>query len=105
MQKTAQYEERLKTRLAELNKRLVDVEHALDEPKDCDSEERAVESENDELLEGLGNAGLAEIKAIEAALGRVAQGEYGACVTCGNDISSERLDLIPHAAQCRNCAT
>jgi RNA polymerase-binding transcription factor DksA len=42
---------------------------------------------------------------IEAALGRIAHGDYGICVACGNPISEERLDVLPQTPKCRNCAT
>jgi len=55
-------------------------------------------------MESLGNSGLAELRQIEAALGRVEDGSYGICVACGEDISTERLDVVPHAPRCRKCA-
>jgi len=94
----------LKRRLAELTGRIESVEEALDQPADPDFEENAVEREGDEVLEGLGAASLAEIRQIRAALDRLAKGEYGVCVACGEPISDERLAAIPHAARCRNCA-
>lgn len=100
----SKYEARLRKRLGELNNRLAGVEKALDQPVDPDSEERAVEREGDEVLEGLGQAGLMEIRMIEAALARVADGSFGDCVACGEPIAEERLDAVPHAARCRNCA-
>lgn len=98
------FETRLRRRLDELNHRVEGVEKALDQPGDPDSEERAVEREGDEVLEGLGHAGVLEIRMIEAALGRIADGSFGDCVACGEPISEERLDAVPHAARCRNCA-
>lgn len=97
------YEQRLRTRLRELKERLSEVEAELDEPSNADAEERASEREGDEVLEGLGNAGLAEIRMIEAALDRIAKGTYGDCVACGEPISKERLEAVPHAARCRSC--
>jgi RNA polymerase-binding transcription factor DksA len=32
------------------------------------------------------------------------KGEYGICVACGDPISEERLDVLPHTPKCRNCA-
>ncbi len=93
----------LRNRLKELTQRLSEVETELDKPADPDVEERAVEREGDEVLEGLGNAGLKEIRMIEAALERVEEGTFGFCVACGEPISQERLTLVPHAARCRNC--
>ncbi|MGI9371502.1 MAG: TraR/DksA family transcriptional regulator [Hyphomicrobiales bacterium] len=91
-------------RLDELGHRLEDIEHELDEPMNEDSEERATEREGDEVLETLGNTGLQEIRLLAAALKRIEKGTYGECMTCGNEILSERLELVPHATQCRNCA-
>ena len=104
MKDVSYYEQRLRGRLDELNARLSGVEAELDQPQNADSEERASERESDEVLEGLGNAGLAEIRMIEAALDRIANGTYGECVACGEPISEERLEAVPHAARCRNCA-
>lgn len=70
----SQFETRLRTRLLELNERLSDVEAELEQKADADVEERATEREGDEVLEGLGNAGLLEVRMIEAALGRIADG-------------------------------
>ncbi len=98
------YESRLKDRLNELTHRLEEIEEDLDEPADQDAEERATEREGDEVLESLGQAGLAEIKMIQSALTRIEDREYGECVSCGEPISTERLDVVPHTPLCRNCA-
>ncbi|HUV33247.1 MAG TPA: TraR/DksA C4-type zinc finger protein [Devosiaceae bacterium] len=100
----SKYEARLKGRLRELNARLSGVEAQLDQPVDADFEERATEREGDEVLEGLGNAGLSEIRMIQAALGRIEDGTFGDCVACGEPISDARLNAVPHAARCKNCA-
>lgn len=97
------YKKRLLNRLAELDGRLTGIEAELDEPAPADFEERATEREGDEVLESLGQAGLAEIRQIRAALDRIENGTYGVCGVCGEDISKERLDVVPHAAVCRDC--
>ena len=43
------------------------------------------------------------LKSIEAALGRIEDGTFGACETCGQPISEERLEAIPYATQCIDC--
>ncbi|MBF9030513.1 TraR/DksA family transcriptional regulator [Rhodobacterales bacterium HKCCE3408] len=101
---TATPKTRLETRLTELRTRLKLLEHSLDQPMDRDVEERSVEREDDEMLEELGQAGLQEIEAIEAALARIEDGTYGICVSCGEQISPERLEAVPYAALCRTCA-
>lgn len=97
------HEGRLLARRDELTRRLGKIETDLDSTPNPDSEERATERENDEVLEGLGLQGQMELKAIDAALKRLADGTYGTCVRCGNPISAERLEAVPHAALCRDC--
>ena len=41
---------------------------------------------------------------IDQALKRIEDGTYGICVSCGEEISEERLDVVPHAPRCRHCA-
>lgn len=104
MPDTAHYKQRLLDRLKELDSRLHSIEHTLEEPGPADTEDRATEREEDEVLEGLGNAGLDEITGIKHALVRIDNGTYGVCTACEENISEERLDLIPHTPMCRNCA-
>jgi RNA polymerase-binding transcription factor DksA len=101
---TARFKKLMLKRLDELGHRLEDIEHELDEPKNDNTSERATEREADEVLEQLGNSGLTEIRLITAALRRIDKGSYGECLTCGEKISAERLEVVPHATQCRNCA-
>lgn len=103
-ERAATYEPRLRERLAELEERLRQIESELERPGSADDEERAIEREGDEVAEDLGRAGLEEIRMIRAALKRIEKGEYGYCVNCGEEIAEARLDLVPHAARCRDCA-
>ncbi len=41
---------------------------------------------------------------IQAALIRLGEGEFGYCLTCGEDIATKRLDLDPTALTCVACA-
>ena len=45
-----------------------------------------------------------ELTAIEAALRRIENGEYGSCVTCGEDIAEKRLRANPSVITCIRCA-
>ena len=94
----------LEARLADLQARMGAIEQELDSHQDKDWEEMATEREGDEVLEGMGLSAQAEVRAISAALGRIETGEYGFCVKCGDEIAAERLDLLPYAPLCQNCA-
>ena len=98
------FEKRLNDRLNELNARLSEIEADLDQPQSPDAEERATEREGDEVLENLGITGLDEIRMIQAALSRIKDGTFGVCVACGEPVSNERLEVLPHTPRCRNCA-
>ena len=46
---------------------------------------------------------LAELRDVDAALGRVASGSYGACTSCGLPIEPRRLEALPAAQTCMAC--
>jgi RNA polymerase-binding transcription factor DksA len=80
--------------------RLTGIDSELDAHDSKDWEELAVEREDEEVLEDLGQSAQAELRMIEAALQRMDAGEYGHCVTCGERIAEERLDLLPATPFC-----
>ena len=45
-----------------------------------------------------------ELRRIDAALERVASGDYGYCLTCGEEIQPKRLELDPATPVCIDCA-
>jgi len=45
-----------------------------------------------------------ELERIDAALRRLDEGTYGICSSCGGSIAAERLEAIPWAATCIDCA-
>ncbi|WAB80402.1 TraR/DksA family transcriptional regulator [Microcella daejeonensis] len=53
---------------------------------------------------GLLDAALRELDELDAALARVASGDYGVCRRCGLAIDPARLDARPAAALCIDCA-
>jgi RNA polymerase-binding protein DksA len=44
------------------------------------------------------------IGAIDAALARIEDGSYGVCTNCGKPIGEERLEALPWADRCIDCA-
>ena len=93
--------------LEELDDRLAkitdDVKH-VDEPLAKDFAEQATQSENDEVLDYLGNATRTEIEKVKQAISRLDSGNYGICEVCGEPIGKERLKAIPYACMCIKCA-
>lgn len=98
------YRRRLLKRLSELDVRLHGIETELDAHQSKDWEERAVEREDDEVLEGLGRSGQDEIIRIQAALRRLREGAFGFCTKCGNEVADKRLELLPDTPFCASCA-
>jgi RNA polymerase-binding transcription factor DksA len=46
----------------------------------------------------------ADLRALDAASERLASGSYGTCQRCGRPINAERLDALPAATTCIQCA-
>ena len=44
-----------------------------------------------------------QLALVNAALGRLADGTFGACLRCGQPIAPERLEALPWAAHCISC--
>ena len=44
-----------------------------------------------------------EYRALDAALMRMARGEYGLCIDCGGPIAVDRLYVYPAALRCIDC--
>jgi len=92
--------------LAILEERLARIAKHMDrdEPISPDWSEQAQAIENDEVIEGLDEHVSTEIIAIKAALERIANDEYGECMRCGEEVAPKRLEAIPWATTCINCA-
>jgi RNA polymerase-binding protein DksA len=60
-----------------------------------------------DLLSDLDNAEVARdmrtVRDLEAALARIADGSYGTCADCGEDIGLQRLRAYPTALRCIKC--
>ncbi|MVZ98008.1 TraR/DksA family transcriptional regulator [Sphingorhabdus sp. IMCC26285] len=99
----AEVRSKLIARLAELELRGGRIEAQLTEPMSADSEEQAIEIEDDDMLAAQDALVMQEMAAIRAALGRLDQGQYGKCFSCGEPISAARLESMPTATLCADC--
>jgi RNA polymerase-binding transcription factor len=94
----------LKARLSELKRRIVGIDQELHTKLPADSEEQAIDLENQEALEAIERSGIQEIQRIELALTRISDGTYGICAGCGANIDPKRLKALPTATRCIACA-
>ncbi len=97
-------QQELQTLEIELSNRLESLNKDLSKSHSSDSGEQAVERENDEVIEGLRDETEIELRQVRQALKRIKTGEYGICVSCGDRINPQRLDIMPYTTLCINCA-
>lgn len=96
--------QQLTERLAELRAHVADIETDLRQPLDDDFAEQATDRADDEALDAVEQSALAEIEMITGALARIEAGTYGLCASCGNPIAPRRLEAMPAALLCIDCA-
>ncbi len=96
----ARLEKALRETLAELErleeKLEVEVEYGLGEG-DPNIYER-------EMNMALRRRSRRKVKSLNEALKRFEEGTYGNCEICGGDIGAQRLEALPEARLCINCA-
>jgi DnaK suppressor protein len=97
-------EKALKARLSELRTHVAKADRELHRLLPADSEDQAIELENQEALEVVGRTETTEIRQIEVALKRISEGTYGTCARCGEPIDPRRLKALPTAATCISCS-
>ena len=93
--------EELDDRLAKIT---ADVKHE-EVPLEKDFEEWITQSENNEVVDYLGNAARIERDRVKEAISRIDRGEYGICELCGEPIKKERLEAVPYSSMCVKCAS
>lgn len=105
----AEFEERLRRRQREL---FADVQREVakhrgqqqaDLLEQADPDDRAVADLLSHLNLSEIDRDVDELRAIQAALGRIASGSYGICQSCGRPIGVERLRAIPETPFCIEC--
>lgn len=57
-----------------------------------------------ELKENIDETNIKLLKKIDHALERIDNGTYGICISCGKEISEDRLEFIPYTEFCKECA-
>jgi RNA polymerase-binding protein DksA len=91
---------------AALDRRKHDLEdeQELLEEREPDWRDTASNETNAALLDGLGESERRALAKIQAALWRIERGTYGRCVVCQEPIGLARLNALPEADRCADCA-
>jgi DnaK suppressor protein len=85
-------------REGEAKERLSDLAGEVAEPADLAASSAMVELENDQI-----GRIIDDIRGTEAAIERIARGEFGRCIDCGEPIARARLDANPSVSRCVPC--
>ena len=88
-----------------LRKRVEKIEAGFRSVHSQDSEDRATESESDEVFQALDDVSRQEIQLIDDAIKRFENNQYGTCTACEGKIQIKRLEAIPYATMCIECAS
>lgn len=93
--------------IAERRRLLADLGEAIQNPEpmtygsQAASASQVFEQQRDLALRDRSRA---ELTRVEDALRALDEGTYGTCVSCGKPIARERLEAIPWAPMCIDCA-
>lgn len=77
--------------------------HSLDAETAHDTADRCVISVSKEYLYERSSQRRTVLRLIDAALERIADGSFGTCVGCGDEIETRRLEALPWTQFCRPC--
>ena len=72
--------------------------------RSADFSEQATEQENEEVLVQLKADAEEELRQVNVALDKMANGSYGECEKCTEEIAQARLKAIPYTKYCIKCA-
>ena len=72
--------------------------------RDAEMVERATEQWDATVVARLGETDARVLGDVVEALRRLDAGTYGECLTCGEEIGDARLDALPTATVCIECA-
>ena len=94
----------LERQRGELQRRIAGAQDAERAETGQGETDNAHEWQNAALRSNLMDEATNELNTVEAALARIEDGTYGICANCRNEISAERLEVVPEAVLCATCA-
>lgn len=89
--------------ILEFLRRLEDETRSLDVDSGRDVADRCALSMSKESLFDRSSQQRLVLRLIEGALGGIADGTFGVCVACGDDIPDRRLEALPWTQYCLQC--
>jgi len=92
------FRKRLETRQQELRRTVTRNQQdgrSADEDTAQDIADRAASSYNKEFLFSQSNNDRQLLQMVEGALGRLREGSFGECISCGKEINAKRLEAVP----------
>jgi DnaK suppressor protein len=96
--------ERLETELAEAERELQELEKRMQRGTEFDLDEDGAATYSWQMALARRERVTVRIEALREALARVHAGTYGLCERCGAQIDPERLEILPTASLCADCA-
>ena len=100
------FKEILESRKEQIVKNITGVNKELNElnTQELNDEGDHASANNNSMVEGaIIDQQKKELEEIELALKKIANGEYGICEMCEDDIGFQRLKVKPHARYCIDC--
>jgi len=84
-------------------RRVEEEAQSLNADTTLDSGDRSVISLSKETLFERSSQRRTVLRLVEAALKRIADGSFGVCIGCGDEIQSRRLEALPWTQFCLRC--
>jgi len=100
------FKEILQSRKEQIEKNIQGVNTELDQitAQELNDEGDHASANNNSMVESaIVQQQMHELKEIEVALEKIANGEYGICEMCEDEIGFQRLKVKPHAVYCIDC--
>lgn len=100
------FKEILESRRDQINKNIDGVHSELNQLNALelnDEGDHAATNNNSMVESAIVTQQAQELQEIEVALGKIANGDYGICEMCEDDIGFQRLKVKPHAIYCIDC--
>jgi DnaK suppressor protein len=104
--KLESFKKKLEERQQSLRKTVSRTEEdgrAADADSAQDIADRAANSYTKEFLFAQSNNERQLLQMVETALGRIREGSFGECVSCGDEINAKRLEAVPWTRYCIAC--